>query len=83
MVRQTTQKQKSTDTIHRGCTKCFKIYYIILFCDIVFVFLSCLLWTLKSCFYVCCLCQCPRPKGYKTFFMLNSTEHEIYHAHKC
>ena len=23
-----------------------------------------------------------RPKGYKTFFMLNSTEYEIYHAHK-
>ena len=22
-------------------------------------------------------------RGYKTFFMLNSTEHEIYHAHKC
>ena len=24
-----------------------------------------------------------RPQGYKTFFMLNSTEHKIYHAHKC
>ena len=24
-----------------------------------------------------------RPRGYKTFFMLNSTDHEIYHAHKC
>ena len=23
------------------------------------------------------------PKGYKTFFMLNSAEHEIYPAHKC
>ena len=23
------------------------------------------------------------PQGYKTFFMLNSTEHEIYPAHKC
>ena len=23
------------------------------------------------------------PQGYKTFFMLISTEHEIYHAHKC
>ena len=22
-------------------------------------------------------------QGYKTFFMLNSTEHEIYPAHKC
>ena len=24
-----------------------------------------------------------RPRGYKTFFMLNSGQHEIYHAHKC
>ena len=24
-----------------------------------------------------------RPRGYKTFFMLNSTEHKIYHAQKC
>ena len=24
-----------------------------------------------------------RPQGYKTFFMLNSIEHKIYHAHKC
>ena len=24
-----------------------------------------------------------RPRGYKTFSMLNSTEHEIYPAHKC
>ena len=24
-----------------------------------------------------------RPRGYKTFFMLNSTEHEIFPAHKC
>ena len=24
-----------------------------------------------------------RPQGYKTFFMLNSAEHEIYPAHKC
>ena len=24
-----------------------------------------------------------RPRGYKTFFMFNSTEHESYHAHKC
>ena len=24
-----------------------------------------------------------RPPGYKTFFMLNSAEHEIYPAHKC
>ena len=23
------------------------------------------------------------PQGYKTFFMLNSTEHEIFPAHKC
>ena len=23
------------------------------------------------------------PRGYKTFFMLNSNEHEIYPAHKC
>ena len=24
-----------------------------------------------------------RPRGYKTFFMLNSTEHGIFPAHKC
>ena len=24
-----------------------------------------------------------RPRDYKTFFMLNSAEHEVYHAHKC
>ena len=24
-----------------------------------------------------------RSRGYKTFFKLNSTEHEIYQAHKC
>ena len=24
-----------------------------------------------------------RPRGYKTFFMLNSTEHEIFPAHEC
>ena len=24
-----------------------------------------------------------RPQGYKTFFILNSAEHEIYPAHKC
>ena len=24
-----------------------------------------------------------RSQGRKTFFILNSTEHEIYHAHKC
>ena len=23
------------------------------------------------------------PRGYKTFFVLNSAEHEIYPAHKC
>ena len=23
------------------------------------------------------------PRGYKTLFILNSTEHEVYHAHKC
>ena len=23
------------------------------------------------------------PRGYKTFFMLNSAEHEIFPAHKC
>ena len=28
------------------------------------------------------LCQ-TLPRGYKTFFMLNSTELEIYPAHKC
>ena len=25
----------------------------------------------------------PSTQGYKTFFMLNSTEHKIYRAHKC
>ena len=25
----------------------------------------------------------PGPQGFKTFFMLNSAEHEIYPAHKC
>ena len=25
----------------------------------------------------------PRPRGYKTFFMLNTAEHDIYPAHKC
>ena len=24
-----------------------------------------------------------RPRGYKTFFILNSAEHKIYPAHKC
>ena len=24
-----------------------------------------------------------RPRGYKTFFMVNSTEHEIFPAYKC
>ena len=24
-----------------------------------------------------------RPRGYKKIFKLNSTEHEIYHSHKC
>ena len=24
----------------------------------------------------------PRPRGYKTFFMLNLAEHEIFHAYK-
>ena len=27
--------------------------------------------------------QANRPQGYKTFFMLNSVEHEIFPAHKC
>ena len=27
--------------------------------------------------------QLSRPRGYKTFFMLNSVEHEIFPAHKC
>ena len=26
--------------------------------------------------------QMPRPRGYKTFFVLNSTEHEVSTAHK-
>ena len=28
-------------------------------------------------------CELSRPRGYKTFFMLNSTEHEIFPAHTC
>ena len=28
------------------------------------------------------LCK-SRPRGYKTFFMLNSVKHELYSAHKC
>ena len=28
-------------------------------------------------------CHSTRPRGYKDFFMLNSTKHEIYPAHKC
>ena len=24
-----------------------------------------------------------KPRGYKTFFTLNSVENKIYHAHKC
>ena len=27
--------------------------------------------------------DCPGPELIKLFFMLNSTEHEIYSAHKC
>ena len=27
--------------------------------------------------------QKPWPRGYKSFFMLNSAEHKIYPAHKC
>ena len=27
--------------------------------------------------------QDTRPRGYKTFYMLNSAEHEIFPAHKC
>ena len=27
--------------------------------------------------------QSIRPRGYKTFFMLKSTEYEIFPAHKC
>ena len=30
-----------------------------------------------------CLALLTRPRGYKTFFMLNSTEHEIFPARKC
>ena len=29
------------------------------------------------------LAKAIRPRGYKTLFMLNSTEHTIYHAHEC
>ena len=40
-----------------------------------------------SFFAVFFLNQHPRleawPQGYKIIFMLNPTEHEIYHAHKC
>ena len=32
---------------------------------------------------VICDCEFPGPQDYKTLFMLNRIEHEIYHAHKC
>ena len=37
-----------------------------------------------SCFLKLLLCSVFmfRPRGYKTFFVLNSTEHEILNAHK-
>ena len=28
-------------------------------------------------------CECFRARGYKTFFMLNSAEHEFFPAYKC
>ena len=34
-----------------------------------------------QCLAVACLINWPR--GYRTFFMLNSNEHEIFPAHKC
>ena len=52
--------------------------------------LSILEWTLKIGLIVFC-CENSIytslyntwPRGYKTFFVHNSTEHEIYPAHKC
>ena len=32
---------------------------------------------------VCFMCVLSWPRGYKTFSMFNSAEHEIYPAHKC
>ena len=34
-------------------------------------------------FYVCTPMYCQGPKVIKTFPMIKSTEHEIYHANKC
>ena len=34
---------------------------------------------MKSCYFEMKV----RPRGYKTFFMLNSVEHEIFLTHKC
>ena len=31
---------------------------------------------------VICDCEFPGPRDYKTVFMLNPIEHEMYHAHK-
>ena len=36
-------------------------------------------WLCKALPFLCCFWS----RGYKTFFMLNSTEHEIFPAHKC
>ena len=42
--------------------------------------------SLPACFFCCLALQMVwiqiRPQGYKTFFMLNSAEHEISSAHK-
>ena len=37
---------------------------------------------LNYCLWSCKITTCIRPRGYKTFFMLNSIEHEILNAHK-
>ena len=33
--------------------------------------------------FVTCECDITLPRGYKTFFVLNSAENEIYPAHQC
>ena len=36
----------------------------------------------KKLYRSCCACSKAWPRGYKTFFLLNSVEHEILNAHK-
>ena len=40
-------------------------------------------WITRELLQAYVICTHTRPRGYKTFFVLNSAEHEIYPAHKC